>query len=311
MAHGRKTSVLRVVLLLISEAAAVVALHRLGGAQAANLGWGDLGAWLRQTSPEDAVTAVARLLGLAGSYWLLATTGLYLLGRAARLPVLVAGVRWATLPGVRRLVDGAVAASIVAGSVVGGGAAYAADRPPVPPPPVVVQLGPPPVPVSAVLGADGHVYVPIPAGDIDAGRGSPAASRGAQATTSTAKPTTTTMKPTTTTLKPTTTTIAKPAPGPSTTAASSVGRPAPARQVAAPSEAPAGVLTYVVKADDDLWHLAARRVAAANGLAEARLGTGEIARYWRQLVAANQDRVRSGDPSLIYPGEELVLPPLG
>jgi nucleoid-associated protein YgaU len=28
------------------------------------------------------------------------------------------------------------------------------------------------------------------------------------------------------------------------------------------------------------------------------------------VIEANRDRLRSGDPDLIYPGEEIILPPL-
>ena len=34
----------------------------------------------------------------------------------------------------------------------------------------------------------------------------------------------------------------------------------------------------------------------------------DVAPYWRDLIAANADRIRSGDPDLIYPGEILLLP---
>lgn len=79
---------------------------------------------------------------------------LYLAARATRLPALVAGVRWATLPGVRRVVDGVVAASVVGSAVVGNAAAAApaalayvphaaGDRDDLAsPPPVVAAPGP-------------------------------------------------------------------------------------------------------------------------------------------------------------------------
>jgi nucleoid-associated protein YgaU len=36
-----------------------------------------------------------------------------------------------------------------------------------------------------------------------------------------------------------------------------------------------------------------------------------VARYWRSLVDANRDRlVVAGDPDLIFPGQQLVLPPV-
>ena len=119
---------LRLVGLLGFEAAAVGALHRAGGPYWARVDWADLHGWLDTVAPEDAVAAVVRLAALAGAYWLLGSTLLYLLARTTRLPALVRGVRWATLPGVRGVVDKVVAASIVAPMVLGGAApAMASD----------------------------------------------------------------------------------------------------------------------------------------------------------------------------------------
>ena len=146
--------------------------------------WGHLGQWAAETPPEDAVVAVARLVGLAAAYWLLVSTTLYCVARASRIPALMSGVGWMALPGMRRLVDGAVAASIMGGAVFGGGVAHAAEQPL--PPPLVQQVG------QTVEAASGvHVYVPVPAGDPTVAptttttTGPPAPS-----TTSTAPPTT-------------------------------------------------------------------------------------------------------------------------
>ena len=66
-----------------------------------------------------------------------------------------------------------------------------------------------------------------------------------------------------------------------------------------------GARAVIVKSGDNLWSLAAEAV-------EAHLGRppscGEIATYWRDVVASN--RVRSGDPSLIHPGETIEMPAL-
>ena len=118
---GRRTYAgLRLVALLGFEVAAVGALHRAGGPYWARVGWSDLHGWLATVAPEEAVAAVVRLAALAGGYWLLGSTLLYLLARTARLPSLVRGVHWATLPAVRGVVDKVVAASIVAPMVLGG-----------------------------------------------------------------------------------------------------------------------------------------------------------------------------------------------
>ena len=56
--------------------------------------------------------------------------------------------------------------------------------------------------------------------------------------------------------------------------------------------------TYTVTAGDNLW-----KIAAAHTPDDEPVGP-----YWRRLIAANEGRLLSGDPDLIYPGEILVLP---
>ena len=36
----------------------------------------------------------------------------------------------------------------------------------------------------------------------------------------------------------------------------------------------------------------------------------EVAEYWAKLVEANRHGLESGDPDLIYPGEEIIVPPV-
>ena len=62
----------------------------------------------------------------------------------------------------------------------------------------------------------------------------------------------------------------------------------------------AGKRVYVVQSGDCLWHIAIALLPA--GADEAEVG-GEVARLWR----LNEDRIGTGDPSLIYAGTELVL----
>jgi nucleoid-associated protein YgaU len=56
-----------------------------------------------------------------------------------------------------------------------------------------------------------------------------------------------------------------------------------------------------------MWSLAEDRLRMALGREPA---DHEIGPYWRKVVEENQDRIRSGDPDLIFPGEVLVMPPL-
>ena len=84
---------------------------------------------------------VVRLAGLVLAWWLTVTTVLYILARLTRVPSLVRSVQWATLTPVRRVVDGVLATSLVAGSTFGSATIALAE--PRAPSPVVVQLDQP------------------------------------------------------------------------------------------------------------------------------------------------------------------------
>jgi nucleoid-associated protein YgaU len=62
----------------------------------------------------------------------------------------------------------------------------------------------------------------------------------------------------------------------------------------------AAVTMVVVQPGDSLWSIA-ERVAAAEG------GT-DVASRWTAICVANAGRLRSGNPAMIYPGEEIVIP---
>lgn len=69
--------------------------------------------------------------------------------------------------------------------------------------------------------------------------------------------------------------------------------------------ASAGPVTVTVAPGDHFWALAERRLSAAWGRCPS---DAEIAPYWVRVVAENRDRIRSGNPDLIFPGELVVLP---
>jgi uncharacterized membrane protein YgcG len=63
-----------------------------------------------------------------------------------------------------------------------------------------------------------------------------------------------------------------------------------------------------VQQGDSLWTIARDRLAEVRGRRAAALSDREVAAYWVTVVEANQGGLRSGDPDLIYPGEEVKLP---
>ncbi len=61
----------------------------------------------------------------------------------------------------------------------------------------------------------------------------------------------------------------------------------------------------VVRPGDHLWKISARHLQGETGRPPR---PGETAPYWREVIAVNRDRLRSGDPDLIFPGEVVRLP---
>lgn len=66
-------------------------------------------------------------------------------------------------------------------------------------------------------------------------------------------------------------------------------------------------LEVVVRPGDNLWDLAARRMNKSLGRQAA---DHEVVPYWLEMIQANEERIRSGDPDLIFPGEVILLPPI-
>ena len=83
-------------------------------------------------------------------------------------------------------------------------------------------------------------------------------------------------------------------------------RVAPPGRTAPPNEpSPSG--TWTVRPGDDFWSIAEAVVARTRGADPASVG-----RYWSVLMAANKDRLPvPGDPGLLFPGDVLVVPPVG
>ncbi len=270
--------------LVAGEIVAVVALHRLGGVDGFAIPRHDVVEWLRATPSEDVLLAGVRLAALVAAWWLLASTLVYVAARLAHLHGAARALGWATLPCVRRWVDGLAAASIVAAGAIGVAGPAAADPPPAStpaPPPVVVELD--------------HRDRPVPT---DQPPVTVRSGRTGDTAPSTAPPRETRPVP----LPPSTTVPDAPPTTPAPAAPPALHTPPPVPSLAG---AP-----HTVVPGDHLWSIAADHLATISGGQPADLTAADIAPYWLRVVELNQSRLRSGNPNLVYPGEVVDLPPL-
>jgi hypothetical protein len=94
-----------------------------------------------------------------------------------------------------------------------------------------------------------------------------------------------------------------PSPGPSASAVTP--RVAPPVTPPGPVRAPR---TVVVRAGDSLWTIAAEVAATEQERPAEAVPVADVAARWLAIRDANGTRLRSGDESLIFPGEEIVVP---
>ena len=92
--------------------------------------------------------------------------------------------------------------------------------------------------------------------------------------------------------------VSVPPPGPVPPAR--VARPQPRRVAVAPAQA------HVVRTGDNLWSIARTEIVRTTG--DAHPSDAVIAAYWQRVIALNRATLRSGNPSLIFPGEIVALP---
>ena len=65
--------------------------------------------------------------------------------------------------------------------------------------------------------------------------------------------------------------------------------------------------SWTVGPGDSFWKIAEEELGDAWGRDD--LTDAEVATYWRTLIAQNMDRlVEPGNPDLLFPGQELMLP---
>ena len=257
---GQKDAITGLVLLVVVTAGLTAGLHRLGDVVELRINWADPAGWFNNASPEAAIGATLRSVGLVIGYWIIFSTALYVLATLrsrTRRPRLV---NLMTLPGIRRVVDRALATALAASIAASPLSPALAEQPP--PPPVVFDINADGIPVP-------HLRMNQP---------------------EEAMPNVTTEQETKVVIK----LLPPPIVVPVTTSAQ-------------PMSATVTAIGYTVQAGDSLWLIADEHVHAKSD-SEATLAL--ITSYWRRVVAANRNTLRSGDPNLIFPGEIVVLPTL-
>lgn len=259
---------------LLPVAAAVV-LHRLGRVPWLQVDWADPAGWLDRTPLTDAIVAGLRLVGLVGAWWLALSTVAYLAARASGLRPLISVTGLLTLPAVRRVADRVVAGSVALSTLAAPMVATSLDDRPPPAEQVASDYLPTEV-----------IPLPPPGTHAEEAEPPPRPSPG---------PTVELPVP-----------EVEPAPPPEPEV-----EPTPPRPEGEPPAEPTisvrldATLEVVVRPGDHLWALSERRLTEALGRPAA---DHEVAPYWLEVIEANRDRIRSGDPDLIYPGEVVVLP---
>ena len=223
---------------------------------------------------DDVALVVAWAIAVVASAWLLVASGACVLALSWRRPRLARRLA-AALPRVLRgLVESAIVGSCLSLAAVPAHASA-------------------PLPVPTLVLADQPVVRALAA----------AAPTTTTATTATTGATTTTRTLPATDTPPTTDplpTAGVPAPRTTTVTPPARRRPVAAPALATPPE------HAVVRPGDNLWLIARAALVRASA---RQPGEAEIARYWRLVIAANRSTLRSGDPSLVFPGEVVTLPP--
>ena len=140
---GQLRDTLRLLLIVGVEVGAFAGLVKLGSVSRWQVDWPHFWSWLQYASLEDAVAGILRWVALVLTGWLLVSSVLYILARLTRVPALIRGTGWLTLPVIRAAVDKAVVVTVAASTVIGSrGAAAWAHPVGDPRPPAVTSVGP-------------------------------------------------------------------------------------------------------------------------------------------------------------------------
>jgi len=238
--------------LVVLEAAALPALHRMGSLPWMQVPWDRLRMWLDLAPPEDVLAASLRIIALGVAYWIVVSTAAYALARLTRIPGLIKATTATTLPSIRRVIDRAIAVTVTAAALA------------VPVIPAIAGATEPPEPIVYEISDRG---VPIPLDPVP--------------------------------VDDSTVVVPPGVAGPGYT-------PSPAGNAPNGTEGEVEMLYEIVEGDN-LWTVSGHHLRRR--FPDRTVAADEIAAYWRQVIEVNTPALRSGDANLIYPGEQIVLPP--
>jgi len=282
----------------------------------------DLSVWVSDTPPDDMVIAMLRLAALAAVAYLLAATALAAVAGVVRVRPLVAAADMVSPAIVRRLATGGSGLGLVLGGAVAG---LPTPELPFRPTGDPVALTAPPAGPDRALSAPTATMVRMPAATatmtpVGAGGASAEPIDGSGPTDLASPPSAAAANAAAADADATMIRLDEPAPPSATmTRLPDLGATTPvtATLAANASGAPAAPSTpatldvdptaWVVEPGDSLWSIAEEVVAPADRTPPAER---TVARYWQRLSAANRaNLVDPGNPDLLVPGQQLVLPP--
>ena len=238
--------------------------------------WEVFGPPTAASDPVDALGGVVVLIGLVMVGWMLLSTVLYMGAVASGVPALIRSVEWMTIAPVRKIVNHSVAGVIAASALTSAAPAMAS---PATPEPQVYEMD-----ITPRSWLDSGVEQQRRTEGIEAARVAHTAQRFAESAGVAAR-------------------LAEYLPHHRGAAgAVTVDVDVAASEGAEEAEE---ATTVTVESGDNMWVLAERQLETVLGRAPT---DQELHVYWLAVVSANAETVRSGDVSLIYPGEVLTMP---
>lgn len=221
--------------------------------------------------PAEAVYGCIWLLAVAVAAWLLCSAVLSICAYLLRIPSAIRAVEWITLGPVQRLAQRIAAAILALGSISVAPPVGAALLPPIP---HMVESGQHGDVGSGQVSTPSGVATPFHANPTGVALHGPPRAVKAGAVTG-------------------------------------ISLPVPIRSALRPgvlAEDLAGShVEYVVQPGDNMWSVSSRHASRSQA---DPVSASRVIAVWRQVVDLNRERIESGDPDLIYPGETLLLPDL-